>query len=78
VFGLESAPLTAETLRRYDCVLIVTDHKAYDYDFIAKESWRVVDTRNATSSARGNQKKIVGRQVMRKQYINYNYLAPWI
>ncbi len=33
---LESQPLTAEYLAAQDCVLIATDHSAYDYDFIVR------------------------------------------
>lgn len=43
---MESAPLT--DLGAYDCVLIVTDHSAYDYRSIVGESRLVIDTRNAT------------------------------
>ncbi len=43
---MESAPLT--DLAAYDCVLIVTDHSAYDYRSIVAESRLVIDTRNAT------------------------------
>jgi UDP-N-acetyl-D-glucosamine dehydrogenase len=49
---MDSTPLTAETLREQDCVLIVTDHSAYDYDFILRNARLVVDTRNATAGAR--------------------------
>jgi UDP-N-acetyl-D-glucosamine dehydrogenase len=58
-FGLESVPLTAETLRRYDCVLVATDHTAYDYDFIVRESSLVIDTRNATARVTQGREKIV-------------------
>jgi UDP-N-acetyl-D-glucosamine dehydrogenase len=37
-----------EDLGSYDCVLIVTDHSAYDYARIVREAKLVVDTRNAT------------------------------
>src|SRR5439155_15319353 len=37
-----------ENLGQYDCVLIVTDHTAYDYARIVRESQLVVDSRNAT------------------------------
>lgn len=57
--GLESVPLTAETLQEYDCVLIVTGHTAYDYELIVKEGALVVDTRNATSSVKEGREKIV-------------------
>ncbi|HLI03156.1 MAG TPA: nucleotide sugar dehydrogenase [Terracidiphilus sp.] len=45
--NMASTPLTA--LDDYDCVLIVTDHSAYDYRRIVAESRLVVDTRNATA-----------------------------
>jgi UDP-N-acetyl-D-glucosamine dehydrogenase len=44
--------LTAVDLRRgsmgqYDCVVIVTEHKAFDYDALVAEADLIVDTRNA-------------------------------
>ena len=45
---MTSAPLTSEFLASQDCVLIVTDHSAYDYEFIVRHAPLVVDTRNAT------------------------------
>ncbi len=56
---LESQELTADFLRRQDCVLIATDHSAYDYDFIVKHSTLVVDTRNATKGVATGHEKIV-------------------
>jgi UDP-N-acetyl-D-glucosamine dehydrogenase len=46
---LHSEPLTEEFLAVQDCVLIVTDHSAYNYDWIVRHSALVVDTRNATA-----------------------------
>ncbi|HXT60713.1 MAG TPA: nucleotide sugar dehydrogenase [Pirellulales bacterium] len=46
--ALTSTPLTADFLASQDCVLIATDHSAYDYDFIVRHAPLVVDTRNAT------------------------------
>jgi UDP-N-acetyl-D-glucosamine dehydrogenase len=46
---LESEELTPEFLAELDCVLIVTDHSAYDFDFILQHAPLVVDTRNATA-----------------------------
>jgi UDP-N-acetyl-D-glucosamine dehydrogenase len=43
----ESQTLSEEFLRSQDCVLIVTDHSDYNYEWIAKNSRLVVDTRNA-------------------------------
>jgi UDP-N-acetyl-D-glucosamine dehydrogenase len=36
-----------EDVGKYDCVLIVTDHSDYDYQWIAQHASLVVDTRNA-------------------------------
>ena len=51
---MKSVPLTAANLKKYDCVLISTDHTAYDYQFIVDNSAMVVDTRNATKKVKGN------------------------
>ena len=45
--GKKSVPLTAEGMAAYDCVLIATNHAAYDYQFIADHAKLIVDTRNA-------------------------------
>jgi UDP-N-acetyl-D-glucosamine dehydrogenase len=42
-----SVPLTPETVRAADCVMIVTDHSAVDYGMIKRNAKTVVDTRNA-------------------------------
>jgi len=44
---MHSAPLTRETIENADCVLVVTDHKAIDWQLIAKHAKLVVDSRNA-------------------------------
>ena len=44
----ESRPLSAGYLASLDCVLIVTDHSAYDWPWIVGHSPLVVDTRGAT------------------------------
>ena len=49
---------TPEFLAAQDCVLIATDHSAYDYDFIVKHAKLVVDTRNATKKVREGREKI--------------------
>ena len=48
VLNLASQPLTAEYLQAQDCVVIATNHSAFDYDLIVRESSLVIDTRNAT------------------------------
>jgi UDP-N-acetyl-D-glucosamine dehydrogenase len=51
---LDSQPLTREFLQGQDCVLIVTDHAAYDVAWIVENSRLIVDTRNATSGCDPN------------------------
>jgi len=58
-FGLSRIELTADVLAQYAAVVIVTDHSAYDYDFIARHARLVVDTRNATAGLRQHRDKIV-------------------
>jgi UDP-N-acetyl-D-glucosamine dehydrogenase len=55
---LKSQPLTAQYLKSQDCVLIVTDHSAYDYEFVVANSAMVVDTRNATKSVAHHRDRI--------------------
>ena len=44
---MSSQELTAEYLQSRDCVLIVTDHSAYNWAWIAQHASLIVDTRNA-------------------------------
>jgi UDP-N-acetyl-D-glucosamine dehydrogenase len=48
-FKKSSVPLSQATLKKYDCVVIATDHSSYDYEFIVKNSSLVVDTRNVVN-----------------------------
>ena len=56
--ALSSQALTPEYLAAQDCVLIATDHSAYDHDFIVKHSRMVLDTRNATKNVKVGREKI--------------------
>src|SRR5262245_32109042 len=58
-FELDSVDLDDRTIAAADCVLIATDHGAYDYDRIVRHARRVVDTRNATRNVRQDRNKIV-------------------
>ncbi len=58
-FELESTPLTEETLAAMDAVMILTDHTAYDYEWIVQHASLVIDTRNATKAVQHNREKIV-------------------
>jgi UDP-N-acetyl-D-glucosamine dehydrogenase len=57
--GMRSVALTAAALRKYDVVVISTDHSAYDYSFIVKNARIVVDTRNATKNVKSHREKIL-------------------
>ena len=57
---MASVKLTPELLAAQDCVLIATDHSAYDYATIVQYARLVVDTRNATRDV------LVGREKIRK------------
>ncbi len=43
----KSVPLTTTLFKKIDCVLILTDHSSYDYDWILKHSPLIFDTRNS-------------------------------
>src|SRR5579884_1377801 len=46
---LDSEALTPEFLAAQDCLVVVTDHSAYDFEEIARHAALIVDTRNATA-----------------------------
>ncbi|HXI10062.1 MAG TPA: nucleotide sugar dehydrogenase [Thermodesulfobacteriota bacterium] len=54
-FRMRSTKITAASLGKYDCVLIATDHSAYDYGWIVRNSPLVVDTRNATAGIKSRK-----------------------
>ena len=56
---MSSLALTPETLAQQDCVLICTDHSAYDWTWIVEHSALVVDTRGATRLVVDGREKIV-------------------
>ncbi|MBM3999903.1 MAG: nucleotide sugar dehydrogenase [Planctomycetes bacterium] len=55
---LASEELIPEWIARQDCILIATDHSAYDWDFIVRYARRIVDTRDATRSVTFGRDKI--------------------
>lgn len=55
---MTSQDLTPEFLASRDCVLIATDHSAYDYDYIVRHSPLIVDTRNAARNVQEGREKI--------------------
>ena len=56
---LESVPLTDGALDEADLVLILTDHSAVDYAFVARHARLVLDTRNATRGVPRGPGKVV-------------------
>jgi UDP-N-acetyl-D-glucosamine dehydrogenase len=58
-YTLSSTPLTAENLHATDCVIVATDHSAYDYDFILEHSKLIVDTRNVFTGKKGAAEKVI-------------------
>ncbi len=56
---MKSKTLTSAMLKKYDVVLISTNHSDYDYNWIVKNAKLVVDTRNATSQVKSGRGKIV-------------------
>jgi len=55
---MESQELTPDYLASQDCLLIATDHSAYDYAHILEHSQLVVDTRNAMRGLPDPQSKV--------------------
>ncbi len=55
---MSSQELTPQYLAAQDCVLIATDHTAFDYEFIVKHGRLVIDTRNATKNVTKGREKI--------------------
>ncbi|RJP18055.1 MAG: nucleotide sugar dehydrogenase [Deltaproteobacteria bacterium] len=53
--ALTATPFTAAALRKADCVVIVTDHSAFDYKLVAREAKAIVDTRNAMKGFNGRK-----------------------
>jgi UDP-N-acetyl-D-glucosamine dehydrogenase len=56
--AMDSQELTPEFITEQDCILISTDHTAYDYGQIVEHAQMVVDTRNATKDVQDTNHKI--------------------
>jgi UDP-N-acetyl-D-glucosamine dehydrogenase len=54
----QSVTLSKEILQEPDCVVITTNHKVFDIDFIVKNSKLIVDLRNAVKTASKNVYKL--------------------
>ncbi len=56
---MSSKELTEKLVENADCVVILTDHSSYDYDWVVEHARVVVDARNATKQVKKNREKIV-------------------
>jgi UDP-N-acetyl-D-glucosamine dehydrogenase len=56
---IEFTEINVNSLKEADCVVIVTDHTAYDYSLIVEHSPVVIDTRNATKNVNNHREKII-------------------
>ncbi|MEO6807886.1 MAG: UDP binding domain-containing protein [Isosphaeraceae bacterium] len=56
---MDSQELTPDYLRSQDCLLIVTDHTAYDWPWIAEHAQLIVDTRNALNGVNVPRDRII-------------------
>ena len=53
-YDLTSVDLTRESLAAFDCVVVVTDHRTFDWTMVADAAPLIVDTRNAIGSTAGS------------------------
>jgi UDP-N-acetyl-D-glucosamine dehydrogenase len=53
-YDLSPVDLTRESLASFDCVVIVTDHRAFDWAMVAECAPLIVDTRNAIGASAGS------------------------
>ncbi len=55
----ESVDISPETLKEYDCVLIVTNHDDFDYELIGSNAKMIMDTRNAMKNVKNPKARVV-------------------
>ena len=53
-FDLTSVDATAEAIQQYDCIIVGTDHKDFDYDMIQQNAKLIVDARGMYRKAFDN------------------------
>ena len=51
---MRSVPLTVETVRSVDAILIATDHSDVDYNMIASNAHLIIDARGVYREPRDN------------------------
>ena len=57
-YDVKAVDMTRGQISQYDCVVIVTDHKAFDYKALVEEADVIVDTRNAIKEPHPNVFKL--------------------
>jgi UDP-N-acetyl-D-glucosamine dehydrogenase len=57
-FDIKAVDASRGSFGQYDCIVIITDHKTFDYDAMVAESDLVVDTRNAIKKPASNVFKL--------------------
>ncbi|HEY2785744.1 MAG TPA: nucleotide sugar dehydrogenase, partial [Fimbriiglobus sp.] len=57
--GRASQPLTREFLAGLDCVIVATDHSAFDWPKVVEQTSLIIDTRNATKGVTTHRDRIV-------------------
>src|ERR1700687_5088339 len=62
--ALESVTLDRKVLKACDCAVVITDHRAFDYELIARHCQNIVDTRNALHGMVGSQLVRLGAPVV--------------
>ena len=61
--ALESLTLDRQVLEGCDCAVVITDHRAFDYELIARHCQNIVDTRNALHGMAASQLVRLGAPV---------------
>jgi UDP-N-acetyl-D-glucosamine dehydrogenase len=57
-FDLKAVDAGRGSFHQYDCIVIITDHKSFDYDAMVAEADLIVDTRNALKTPAHNVFKL--------------------
>jgi len=55
----QSVPLSLEALSAADCVVVITDHSAFDWEMIGQQARLIVDTRNALKGVSTGKARVV-------------------
>ena len=58
-FDMHTVELSAGNLRKYDLVVLSTDHSNFDYKFISEHAGLIIDTRNAFHKVCGKKENII-------------------